>query len=81
MLTLSWIRPPGENVAFEVKLSSSDSSVNTTSFNHSFTGLKYKTLYIATLWTIGCGKKSIEKQINCMTGVTSNEIYMYLYDI
>lgn len=70
MLILSWSPPPGGYLVFEVKLSSHDSLETTNSFNHSFTGLKYKTSYNATLWTIGCGNKSIEKEITCMTGIT-----------
>ncbi|XP_057193959.1 receptor-type tyrosine-protein phosphatase eta [Triplophysa rosa] len=74
MLMLSWSSPTGGYLAFELKLSSSDSSASTTAsntcFNHSFTGLKYKTSYIATLWTIGCGNKSTAKTVHCMTGIT-----------
>ncbi|KAA0723485.1 Receptor-type tyrosine-protein phosphatase eta [Triplophysa tibetana] len=74
MLMLSWGSPPGGYQAFELKLSSADPSVSTiasnTSFNHSFTGLKYKTSYSASLWTIGCGNKSTVKTIQCMTGIT-----------
>ncbi|XP_056603685.1 receptor-type tyrosine-protein phosphatase eta isoform X3 [Triplophysa dalaica] len=73
MLMLSWGSPPGGYLSFELELSS-DSSVSTTAsntgFNHSFTGLKYKTSYNASLWTIGCGKNSTVKTIQCMTGIT-----------
>ncbi|XP_052005244.1 receptor-type tyrosine-protein phosphatase eta [Xyrauchen texanus] len=70
MLILSWKPPSGGYLGFEVKLSSSDSSVNINSFSYSFFNLKYNTQYTATLWTLGCGKKSTLKEIHCMTGIT-----------
>ncbi|XP_051564734.1 receptor-type tyrosine-protein phosphatase eta-like isoform X1 [Myxocyprinus asiaticus] len=70
ILTLSWSPPSGDYLGFEVKLSSSDSSVNTKRFNYTFKHLKYNTQYTATLWTLGCGKKSTLKEIHCMTGIT-----------
>ncbi|KTG41720.1 hypothetical protein cypCar_00028404 [Cyprinus carpio] len=69
MLTLSWSPPPGKNQGFEVKLNSSNSET-TLSLNHTFTGLKYNTLYKVMLWTVGCGNKSTVKSITCMTGIT-----------
>uniref|UniRef100_A0A673M4Z8 Protein tyrosine phosphatase receptor type Ja n=1 Tax=Sinocyclocheilus rhinocerous TaxID=307959 RepID=A0A673M4Z8_9TELE len=72
MLTLSWSPPPGNNQGFEVKLNSSNSE-KTFSLNHTFTGLRFNTLYKVMLWTIGCGKKSTVESITCMTGITSKE--------
>uniref|UniRef100_A0A671RZS0 protein-tyrosine-phosphatase n=1 Tax=Sinocyclocheilus anshuiensis TaxID=1608454 RepID=A0A671RZS0_9TELE len=69
MLTLSWSPPPGNNQGFEVKLNSSNSE-KTFSLNHTFTGLRFNTLYKVMLWTIGCGKKSTVESITCMTGIT-----------
>uniref|UniRef100_A0A8C1PAW8 protein-tyrosine-phosphatase n=1 Tax=Cyprinus carpio TaxID=7962 RepID=A0A8C1PAW8_CYPCA len=69
MLTLSWSPPPGKNQGFEVKLNSSNSET-TLSLNHTFTGLKYNTLYKVMLWTVGCGNKSTVKSFTCMTGIT-----------
>ncbi|XP_051991637.1 receptor-type tyrosine-protein phosphatase eta-like [Xyrauchen texanus] len=70
ILNLSWSPPSGDYLGFEVELSSSDSSVNTSRFNYTFEHLKYNTPYTATLWTLGCGKKSTLKEIHCMTGIT-----------
>ncbi|XP_016092717.1 receptor-type tyrosine-protein phosphatase eta-like [Sinocyclocheilus grahami] len=69
MLTLSWSPPPGNNQGFEVKLNSSNSE-KTFNLNHTFTGLRFNTLYKVMLWTIGCGKKSTVESITCMTGIT-----------
>ncbi|XP_026071307.1 receptor-type tyrosine-protein phosphatase eta isoform X2 [Carassius auratus] len=68
MLTLSWSPPLGGNLGFEVKLNSN--SEKTFSLNHTFTGLKFNTLYNVMLWTLGCGKKSEMESIACMTGIT-----------
>lgn len=69
MLNVSWSPPPGGNQGFEFKLNSSDTQM-TLSRTHTFTGLKYNTLYKVMLWTIGCGKKSTVESITCMTGIT-----------
>jgi len=80
MLTLSWSRPAGESLGFEIKLVSKELENNltttTTNLNYNFTGLKqYNKQYSAMLWTLGCGKNSAVKEISCMTGFTSKESY------
>ncbi|XDV18094.1 hypothetical protein PO909_023862 [Leuciscus waleckii] len=73
MLTLSWSRPPGGNLGFEIKLVSDSEELEnslTTNRNYNFTGLKYNKRYSAKLWTLGCGKNSTVKEISCMTGFT-----------
>ncbi|KAF4110980.1 hypothetical protein G5714_008011 [Onychostoma macrolepis] len=69
MLNVSWISPPGKYQGFEFKLNSSDTKM-TFNLSHTFTGLKYNTLYKVMLWTIGCGKNSTVESITCMTGIT-----------
>ncbi|XP_016299433.1 receptor-type tyrosine-protein phosphatase eta-like isoform X2 [Sinocyclocheilus anshuiensis] len=69
MLNVSWSPPPGKYQGFEFKLNSSDTKM-TFNLTHTFTGLKYNTLYKVMLWTIGCGKKSTVESITCMTGIT-----------
>ncbi len=75
MLNVSWSPPPGGNQGFELNLNS-DTQM-TFSRTHTFTGLKYNTLYKVMLWTIGCGKKSTVESITCMTGITSKESYYF----
>ncbi|KAG1943170.1 receptor-type tyrosine-protein phosphatase eta [Pimephales promelas] len=75
MLALSWSRPAGESLGFEIKLVSKELENNltttTTNLNYNFTGLKqYNKQYSAMLWTLGCGKNSAVKEISCMTGFT-----------
>lgn len=79
MLTLSWSRPPGGNLGFEIKLVSDSEELEnnlTTNLNYNFTGLKYNKRYSAKLWTLGCGKNSTVKEISCMTGFTSKKSYI-----
>ncbi|XP_048040798.1 receptor-type tyrosine-protein phosphatase eta isoform X3 [Megalobrama amblycephala] len=73
MLTLSWSRPPGDTQTFEIKLFNFSKELEknqTTNLNYNFYGLKYNTLYNATLLTQGCGKQSTVKEISCRTGFT-----------
>ncbi|XP_077085178.1 receptor-type tyrosine-protein phosphatase eta isoform X2 [Siphateles boraxobius] len=73
MLTLSWSRPPGGNLGFEIKLVNVSEELQNnliTDLNYNFTGLKYNKPYSAKLWTLGCGKNSTVKVISCMTGFT-----------
>ncbi|XP_062845375.1 receptor-type tyrosine-protein phosphatase eta [Trichomycterus rosablanca] len=73
MLNLSWSPPSGSYMSFQIQLVSStmDRRANTTDLHYMFTGLRYKTYYTATLWTVGCGNKSSAKEIGCTTGVTN----------
>uniref|UniRef100_A0A8C2K595 protein-tyrosine-phosphatase n=1 Tax=Cyprinus carpio TaxID=7962 RepID=A0A8C2K595_CYPCA len=69
MLNVSWSPPPGNYKGFKFKLNSFGTNT-TSSLTHTFTGLKYNTLYKVMLWTTGCGKESTVESITCMTGIT-----------
>uniref|UniRef100_A0A8C2A0V7 protein-tyrosine-phosphatase n=1 Tax=Cyprinus carpio TaxID=7962 RepID=A0A8C2A0V7_CYPCA len=69
LLNVSWSPPPGNYKGFKFKLNSFGTNT-TSSLTHTFTGLKYNTLYKVMLWTTGCGKESTVESITCMTGIT-----------
>ncbi|XP_072526999.1 receptor-type tyrosine-protein phosphatase eta [Salminus brasiliensis] len=72
MLNLTWSYPRGCYMGFEIQLSTSTTrmTATTTDLYYMFTGLLYNTYYTVTLWTMGCGKKSLATEISCKTGIT-----------
>ncbi|XP_036439768.1 receptor-type tyrosine-protein phosphatase eta [Colossoma macropomum] len=73
ILNLTWSHPLGCYIGFQIQLSTPTSymTATTTDLHYMFTGLQYNTYYSATLWTMGCGKKSQAKELSCTTGITN----------
>ncbi|XP_035273586.1 receptor-type tyrosine-protein phosphatase eta-like isoform X4 [Anguilla anguilla] len=71
VLVLSWSKPRGANLGFEVLLDNSRSPEQTNSSSHNVTDLFYNTEYNVMVWTLGCGKKSVVTEKVCKTGITA----------